>query len=52
MYFSINVDECMSNADKKMFYILNSHFSEKEMRSVVQHYKFQTFDTVNAKTLL
>ena len=37
---------------RKVLWILNSHFSEMEMKPVVQHYESQTFNIVNAKTLL
>jgi len=49
--FSINVDECMSNAHQKVFSILVPYYSEKQKLSIVQHYKSKAFNVVNAKTL-
>lgn len=50
-FFSFNVDECFSNNHKKIFSILVSYFSEDAGEVLVQHYKSQEFDKVNAKTL-
>ena len=50
-YFSMNVDECMSNSYEKVFSILVSYFSEEYKSVVVQHYKSQSFSVVNAKNL-
>ena len=50
-FFSFNVDECFSNNHKKIFSMLVSYFSENDGEVLVQHYKSQEFDKVNAENL-
>ena len=45
-YFSMNVNECMSNSYEKVFSILVSYFSEEYKSVVVQHYKSQSFSVL------
>lgn len=49
--FSINLDECTSNANEKVLSILVSYFSETLNMSVVQHYASVTLTVVNAETV-
>ena len=51
VFFSMNVNECMSNAYEKIFSIIVSYFSDKLKRVVVHHYNSKALVTVNAATL-
>ena len=50
-FFSLNVDECMSNAHEKIFSMIVSYFSEELQRVVVHHYNSHPFVIVNAANL-
>ena len=50
-YFSMNVDECFSKNNKKIFSIIVSYFSEESGECVIQHYSSKSFKTVNAINL-
>ena len=50
-FFSFNVDECFSNNHKKIFSMLVSYFSENDGEVLVQHYKSQELDKLNAENL-
>ena len=50
-YFSMNVDECFSKNNKKIFSIIVSYFSEESGECVIQHYRSKSFKTVNAINL-
>ena len=50
-YFSLNLDECFSNAHEKVFSIIVSYYSERMKRVVVQHYNTHKFTVVNAVNL-
>ena len=45
-FFSMNVDECMSNAYEKIFSIIVSYFSDDLKRVVVHHYNSKAFVVV------
>ena len=49
--FSINMDECTSNSNKKVFSILISYFDEEKGECVVEHYDSIECVIVNAQTL-
>ena len=51
-YFLMNVDECMSNANEKVFSIMVSYFSESEKCVIVEHYDSKSLIVVNAQKLL
>ena len=50
-YFSMNVDECFSNNNQKVFSIIVSYFDKELGEVVVQHYRSETFKKVNANNL-
>ena len=50
-FFSINVDECFSNANEKVFSITATYFSDDCNYVKLQHYNSAAFTVVNAKTL-
>lgn len=50
--FSINIDECTSNNNHKVFSILVSYFDEEEGMCKVEHYESISLIVVNSLTLL
>ena len=49
--FSINLDECTNNANKRILTILVSYYSEEEERVIVQHYASTELIFVNAESV-
>ncbi|XP_041468120.1 uncharacterized protein LOC121418364 [Lytechinus variegatus] len=49
--FSLNVDECFSNNNQKVFSIMVAYFSPEKGETVVHHYNSISLTTVNAKIL-
>ena len=49
--FSMNVDECFSNNNLKVFSIIVSYFCEEAGECLVQHYRSKSFNVVNAINL-
>ena len=49
--FSINMDKCTSNSNKRVFSILVSYFDKLKGESVVEHYESIECIVVNAKNL-
>ena len=49
--FSINMDECSSNSNKRVFSILVSYFDELKGESVVEYYESIECIVVNVKNL-
>ena len=49
--FSINLDECTSNANKRVLTVLVSYYSEEAERVVVQHYVSVEMIYVNAQSV-
>ena len=47
--YSINIDECTSNANKRIFTVLVSYYSEEEEKVIVQHYLSTELLFVNAE---
>ena len=50
-HFSMNVDECFSNNNLKVFSIIVSYFNDESCESLVQHYRSKSFNVVNAVNL-
>jgi hypothetical protein len=50
-HFSMNLDECFSNNNKKVLSILVSYFSEAEQEVVVKHFQSHELTVVNAQVL-
>ena len=50
-FFSLNVDECISNANEKVFSMIVSYFSESLQCVVVHHYNLKRFTVVNIANL-
>ena len=49
--FSINLDECTSNANKRILTVLVSYYSEEEEKVIVQHYLSTDLIFVNAESV-
>ena len=49
--FSINMGECTSNSNKRVFSILVSYFDELKGESIVEHYESTECIVVNAENL-
>ena len=50
--FSMNVDECFSNNNLKVFSNIVSYFCEEAGECLVQHYRSKSFNVVNAINLV
>jgi hypothetical protein len=51
-FFSMNVDECFSNSNQKVFSVLVSYYSESQGEVVIRHFKSKTLTVVNADVIL